>query len=75
MIVLTFMTMVAEIAAGLAFGSMALFADGMHMATHAGALALSAAALAGEVALPVVRAPSLAIQSRVPNTPATRAGT
>ena len=73
-IVLTFATMVAEIAAGLAFGSMALLADGMHMATHAGALALSAA-LAGEVALPVVRAHSLAIQSRVPNTPATRAGT
>lgn len=38
--------MVAEIAAGLAFGSMALLADGVHMATHAGALAIAAAAYA-----------------------------
>lgn len=45
-IALTFIMMVAEIAAGVAFGSMALLADGMHMATHAGALALSAAAYA-----------------------------
>lgn len=45
-IALTFVMMVAEIAAGIAFGSMALLADGMHMATHAGALALSAAAYA-----------------------------
>lgn len=43
---LTFAMMVVEIGAGLAFGSMALLADGMHMATHAGALALSAAAYA-----------------------------
>lgn len=45
-IALTFVMMIAEVAAGLAFGSMALLADGMHMATHAGALALSAAAYA-----------------------------
>jgi cation diffusion facilitator family transporter len=45
-IALTFAMMVVEIAAGLAFGSMALLADGMHMATHAGALALSAVAYA-----------------------------
>ena len=45
-IALTFIMMIAEVAAGLAFGSMALLADGMHMATHAGALALSAAAYA-----------------------------
>lgn len=45
-IALTFVMMVAEIAAGLAFGSMALLADGIHMATHAGALALAAAAYA-----------------------------
>ena len=31
-----------EIAAGLAFGSMALLADGLHMASHAAALSLSA---------------------------------
>ncbi|MCS6780033.1 MAG: CDF family Co(II)/Ni(II) efflux transporter DmeF [Geminicoccaceae bacterium] len=35
-------TMLVEIAAGLWFGSMALLADGVHMATHAGALGLSA---------------------------------
>ena len=45
-IALTLATMVAEIAAGLMFGSMALLADGLHMATHAGALALTAAAYA-----------------------------
>jgi cation diffusion facilitator family transporter len=45
-IALTLVMMVAEIAAGLFTGSMALLADGWHMATHAGALALSAAAYA-----------------------------
>src|SRR5262245_24288716 len=45
-IVLTLVMMVAEIAAGLVTGSMALLADGWHMATHAGALALSAVAYA-----------------------------
>lgn len=41
---LTASFMVVEIVAGIAFGSMALLADGIHMATHAGALGLSAAA-------------------------------
>jgi len=36
--------MAAEIAGGLAFGSIALVADGMHMSTHAGALLLTAIA-------------------------------
>jgi cation diffusion facilitator family transporter len=45
-VLLTAAMMVAEIAAGLAFGSMALLADGVHMATHAGALAIAAAAYA-----------------------------
>lgn len=45
-IALTLAMMVAEVAAGLLFGSMALLADGLHMATHAGALALAAAAYA-----------------------------
>lgn len=36
--------MAVEIAAGLAFGSMALIADGVHMATHVGALGLAAGA-------------------------------
>jgi cation diffusion facilitator family transporter len=41
----TYMTaafMVVEIVAGIAFGSMALLADGVHMATHVGALGLAA---------------------------------
>ncbi|MGH6878996.1 MAG: cation diffusion facilitator family transporter [Rhizomicrobium sp.] len=36
--------MIVEIAAGLAFRSMALLADGVHMATHVGALGLAAGA-------------------------------
>jgi cation diffusion facilitator family transporter len=36
--------MVVEIVAGVAFGSMALLADGVHMATHVGALGLAAGA-------------------------------
>ena len=36
--------MVIEIAAGLAFGSMALLADGLHMASHAAALGVTALA-------------------------------
>jgi len=39
---LTAATMVVEIGGGLAFGSMALLADGWHMSTHAGALAIAA---------------------------------
>lgn len=41
-IVITAITMVVEIAAGLAFGSMALLADGLHMGSHASALAITA---------------------------------
>lgn len=36
--------MVAEIAGGAVFGSMALIADGLHMSTHAGALLIAALA-------------------------------
>lgn len=43
---LTSLMMVGEIAAGIIFNSMALLADGFHMATHAGALAVAAAAYA-----------------------------
>lgn len=43
-IVITGTMMVAEIAAGIMFGSMALLADGWHMATHAGALMITALA-------------------------------
>jgi cation diffusion facilitator family transporter len=43
---LTAAMMLVEIAAGLAFGSMALLADGVHMMTHAGALTIAAAAYA-----------------------------
>lgn len=41
-IVLTALTMVIEIAAGVVFGSMALLADGVHMASHAAALGIAA---------------------------------
>ena len=41
-IVITATMMVVEIAAGLAFGSMALLADGLHMASHAAALGINA---------------------------------
>ena len=43
-IALTAAMMVGEIVAGIAFGSMALLADGIHMATHAGALTIAALA-------------------------------
>lgn len=41
-IALTALTMVVEIWAGLKYGSMALLADGLHMASHASALAIAA---------------------------------
>jgi cation diffusion facilitator family transporter len=40
-VALTAAFMVVEVAAGLAFGSMALLADGLHMASHASALGLA----------------------------------
>jgi len=43
-VTLTAAMMVGEIIGGMVFGSMALVADGWHMATHAGALAISAVA-------------------------------
>jgi len=45
-IVLTAAMMVGEILAGLAYGSMALLADGLHMASHAAALGIAAFAYA-----------------------------
>lgn len=41
-VAITAAMMVVEIVAGWAFGSMALLADGWHMATHAGAIGLAA---------------------------------
>ena len=43
-VALTAVMMVAEIAAGYLTGSMALLADGFHMATHTGALTIAALA-------------------------------
>jgi cation diffusion facilitator family transporter len=43
-IILTSTTMILEIVSGLAFGSMALLADGWHMASHASAMGLTALA-------------------------------
>ena len=40
-LLITVVTMVAEIIAGTVFGSMALLADGWHMGTHAGAFAIT----------------------------------
>ncbi|MFF7709508.1 CDF family Co(II)/Ni(II) efflux transporter DmeF [Pseudomonas sp. NPDC007930] len=45
-VALTVVMMAGEIAAGYLTGSMALLADGFHMATHAGALGIAAAAYA-----------------------------
>ena len=44
MVALTTAMMVGEIVGGVMFGSMAVLADGWHMATHAAALGISAAA-------------------------------
>ncbi len=41
-IVITGAMMIVEIVAGILFGSMALLADGLHMASHAGALSINA---------------------------------
>ena len=41
-IAITALMMVVEIAAGIAFGSMALLADGLHMASHTAALSINA---------------------------------
>jgi cation diffusion facilitator family transporter len=43
-IALTLAMMVAEIVAGMAYGSMALVADGLHMSTHAAAMLIAAMA-------------------------------
>ncbi len=43
-VALTAVMMVAEIVGGTIFGSMAVVADGWHMSTHAGALAIAALA-------------------------------
>ncbi|WP_372395870.1 CDF family Co(II)/Ni(II) efflux transporter DmeF [Azospirillum sp. HJ39] len=40
-VALTAVTMVAEVTAGIAFGSIALLTDGLHMASHAAALGIS----------------------------------
>lgn len=45
-VALTAVMMIAEVIAGIAFGSMALLADGLHMASHVAALGLAAAAYA-----------------------------
>lgn len=45
-VALTIVMMIGEIIAGTVFGSMALLADGWHMATHAGALGITALAYA-----------------------------
>lgn len=58
-VAITAVAMVVEIAAGFAFGSMALLADGFHMATHAGAIGV--AAFAYRIAARRARDPRLAM--------------
>ena len=40
-IIITGVMMIVEIAAGMIFGSMALLADGLHMASHTAALSIN----------------------------------
>ncbi|MBU0986584.1 MAG: cation transporter [Proteobacteria bacterium] len=40
-LILTVITMIAEVIAGIVFGSMALLADGWHMGTHSAAFAIT----------------------------------
>ena len=54
---LTVVMMVVEIAAGWAFGSMALLADGWHMGTHAAALSVTARLPSSAYCSPGVRSP------------------
>ncbi|RXF74066.1 CDF family Co(II)/Ni(II) efflux transporter DmeF [Hansschlegelia zhihuaiae] len=58
-VAVTAAAMVVEIVAGWAYGSMALLADGFHMATHAGAIGV--AALAYQVAARRAADPRLAL--------------
>ncbi len=64
-IALTAATMVGEIVAGSLFGSMALVADGWHMATHAGAMLIAALAYRQAGARPTTRASPSAPASSV----------
>src|SRR5512143_38996 len=43
-VVITAVMMIVEIIAGMVYGSMALLADGLHMASHAAALGVAVAA-------------------------------
>ena len=61
-VALTITMMVSEIVAGTFFGSMALLADGWHMATHAAALGI--AGLAYAFRAPAQRKLSLCIRYR-----------
>src|SRR5256885_17000490 len=55
-VALTAVMMVGEIVAGTLFGSMALLADGWHMATHAAALGIAALASLFARGSPAIRA-------------------
>src|SRR5262249_62066625 len=67
-VALTAAMMVAEIIGGHIYGSMALIADGWHMSTHAGALAI--AALAYPFARRHAHDPPLPFRPRQPGAPA-----
>ena len=56
-IVLTLVTMVVEIVSGMIFGSMALLADGWHMASHASALGIVPPTMIGFTGLALLGRP------------------
>ena len=55
-VALTVVMMVLEIAGGIAYGSMALLADGWHMASHAAALSITLLAIVMVALIAYVRA-------------------
>ncbi len=57
---LTAVTMVVEIAAGVAFGSMALLADGWHMGAHVAAFLITLFPIAIHTSTPTIQTSPLA---------------
>jgi Co/Zn/Cd efflux system component len=63
-LLLTAVTMVVEIIAGLAFGSMALLADGWHMGTHVAAFVIPFLPISVPRSIPTVHGAALAQASK-----------
>ena len=73
-IVLCAAMMVVEVVGGVVFHSMALLADGIHMATHAGAMLIAAAAYFVWLAWRIATAPPITPMPSVLTMPRTRFG-